>query len=272
MCGGGGDGGAAAADAAEQERQAKVAATIEAIQRAFAGGGTRTIQQPVTVTEPVFRDPSVGEWGVAERRGLPTPGPVQTGTRQRVVQQAVTVPDPSVPTRQQQIDSYRDDVLAINQREVGEQRDDMARQLRFALARSGLAGGSQDAYEGGEIKERFDRGLLRAGEVADDAAAGVRAEDEATKQRLIQMAQSGVSQGTAVQNALQSMRVNLDQSRANTQLARVGDVFADIAARYGADQAAIGGNRARSAFQPQKPGITPTSPSRSYSGTTTSIG
>ncbi len=134
----------------------------------------------------------------------------------------------------------RSTVYDLNRAEVDRQAKEAERSNRFALARTGLLGGSVDVDSNTELNRRTNEGLLRAGGIADQAAADLRAADEKTRSNLISMAQSGIDTGTASQMALQGLKVNADSVAQQRSGSSIGNLFNDLSQAYLANQVNAG--------------------------------
>ena len=204
--GGGGDGGAGAREA---ERQSRIRAATEEINRIFAGSDRDSMY--------------------TEQKGA---------------------------------------VYDLNKMEVDRQAKEAERTNRFALARTGLLGGSADVEAAGELNRRTNEGLLRAGGIADQSAADLKVQDERTRSNLISMAQSGIDTGTAATMALEGLKGNSAQAAAARSGATVGGLFNDLSQAYLINQQLGGRNAANAAMAGQQwYGVS--SPQTTYSGKTT---
>lgn len=125
-------------------------------------------------------------------------------------------------------EDLRNTVFSLNSSEVERQAQEAARAARFGLARTGLAGGSVQVDNNAELNRRTNEGLLRAGGIADQSAADLRAADERSRSNLISLAQSGIDTGTAASQALQSLRVNADSVANQRSGATIGRLFDDL--------------------------------------------
>jgi hypothetical protein len=134
----------------------------------------------------------------------------------------------------------RSTVYDLNKAEVDRQAKEAERTNRFALARTGLLGGSVDVDSNMELNRRTNEGLLRAGGIADQAAADLKASDEKTRSNLISMAQSGIDTGSASQMALQGLKVNADSVAQQRSGSSIGGLFSDLSQAYLANQVNAG--------------------------------
>ncbi len=173
MCGGGGGDPGAEARRQEEERQARIKAATEEINRVFGGAGRDSLYS-----------------------------------------------------------GQKDAVYDLNRMEVDRQAREAERRNRFALARTGLLGSSVDAEGNAELNRRTNEGLMRAGGIADQAAADLRTADERTRSNLINLAQSGIDTGTAAQQALSGLQVNAANAANARAGATVGSLFDDLSQAY----------------------------------------
>lgn len=135
-------------------------------------------------------------------------------------------------SREQMYTNQRQAVYDLNTRDVNRQAADAERLNRFALARNGMLGGSADVDSGFEINRMTNEGLMKAGGIADQAAADLRMSDERTRGNLISMAQSGIDTGTAQQMALSGLAANAEAAKSSAAAATVGDLFSGLSAAY----------------------------------------
>ncbi len=143
----------------------------------------------------------------------------------------------------------RKTVYDLNKTEVDRQAKEAERTNRFGLARMGLLGGSVDVDSNAELNRRTNEGLLRAGGIADQAAADLKASDEKTRSNLISMAQSGIDTGTASQMALQGLKVNADSVAQQRSGSSIGSLFNDLSQAYLASQVNQGRAAGMSPYQ-----------------------
>ena len=134
--------------------------------------------------------------------------------------------------RGQMYDAQKKAVYDLNTRDVNRQAADAERLNRFSLARNGLLGGSVDVDSGFEINRMTNEGLMKAGGIADQAAADLRMSDERTRGNLISMAQSGIDTGTAQQMALSGLAANAEAAKSSAAAATVGDLFSGLSGAY----------------------------------------
>lgn len=234
----GGDDPGADARAQEAERQGRITAATEQINRIFNGEKqvtkSRTIAgTPATtgtrIVPPISYengDNTMESFGVAAT-------PDRTETYQEWEPSNTSLVNGKfVSDREKLYGDQRSAVYDLNSQEVNRQAQDAERANRFGLARSGLAGGSVDVDSVADINRRTNEGLLRAGGIADQSAADLRAADEGTRSNLISMAQSGIDTGSASTMALNGLKVNADSVASQRSGASVGSLFNDMSQAY----------------------------------------
>lgn len=123
-------------------------------------------------------------------------------------------------------------VYDLNKREVDRQASEAERMNRFGLARTGLLGGSVNVDSVSDLNRRTNEGLMRAGGIADQAAADLKTQDERTRSNLISLAQSGIDTGTAAQQALKGLEVNSANAASARAGSTVGQLFNDMSQAY----------------------------------------
>ena len=123
-------------------------------------------------------------------------------------------------------------VYDLNKREVDRQAAEAERVNRFGLARTGLLGGSVNVDSVADLDRRTNEGLMRAGGIADQAAADLKTQDERTRSNLISLAQSGIDTGTAAQQALKGLEVNSANAASARANSTVGSLFNDLSQAY----------------------------------------
>jgi hypothetical protein len=126
----------------------------------------------------------------------------------------------------------RNNVYDLNADEVERQAAEAERQNRFGLARNGLIGGSAQIDSNAELNRRTNRGLAKAGGIADDAKASLMKADENTRSNLVSMATAGTDATTAAQLANSGLKQNAVAAQSNASAATVGNLFNDLTNAY----------------------------------------
>jgi hypothetical protein len=113
--------------------------------------------------------------------------------------------------------------------DLGKQRKVATRNLKFANARNGTTGGSQDVDSNAQLREDADRGTLDAERKVQAAGAGLQGDDEASRASLISLVQGGADTGTAAARAGASLQGNLQKALSSNTANSLGDVFGTTA-------------------------------------------
>lgn len=132
------------------------------------------------------------------------------------------------PERTGQIDEYMDALRGMYMGEAERQKADTNRQLRFALARGGLTGGSAAADKGRRLGEAFQRGALDIDRRVQGAGAQLRSQDEDSRAQLLSLAQGGMDATTALQRGSSSLGSNLAAGQYGQTIGSLGDIFQDF--------------------------------------------
>lgn len=217
--GGGGDGGAAAAQQQERERQARIKAATDAINATF---NNQVKKSRTGYFDRSGRELSEAEYPPLWFRAFFAP--------KRAVE--YWVPGDPANSRENLYADQRSAVFDLNRRDVDRQATEAERFNRFGLARTGLMGGSVQVDSLADINRRTNEGLMRAGGIADQAAADLRTADEQARANLIALAQSGIDTGTAASQSLNALRVNSANAASARAGATVGGLFNDMAQAY----------------------------------------
>jgi len=103
----------------------------------------------------------------------------------------------------------------FNKSKLDLDRDTSERNLRFALARSGMFGSSVDVDQHALQQRAYDTGFLDIGNNADAGVADLRSSDENARLGLISQINAGVDAGSALSSGREQLSVNAD--RANSR-------------------------------------------------------
>ncbi len=126
---------------------------------------------------------------------------------------------------------------------VALQRDNAARQSKFALARGGLVGGSAARDAGATLSREAREAAIAAERQAQSGVASLRASDEDARARMISLAQSGNDIGNAQMQTAGALRANLGVAQNASSVQNLGDLFANTATTYRAQQDAAARRR-----------------------------
>lgn len=156
-------------------------------------------------------------------------------------------------------------VFDLNKNKLDEDLSDSKRKLNFALARTGLFGGSEDIAQHDKQQKVYDKGILDARNLADQKSADFQGQDETARLNIINQIQSGIDSGTALENARKGMEVNAAKAAANTNSQIIGNAFDDAGLMYGLQQQNAGIQAARAKYPASRFGALFNAPS--YAGT-----
>lgn len=132
------------------------------------------------------------------------------------------------PGRQAEIDDVVNATRQFNTQDLTRQKGDADRQLKFALARSGVTGGSTQVDQQKTLGEDYQRGVLEVDRRSRAVGADLQAADQDARARLIQLATSGGDATTASRHAAEVMRTNLEAGRASATANGLGDLFVGL--------------------------------------------
>lgn len=133
------------------------------------------------------------------------------------------------PERQKQIADFGGAMRDFYLQDLNRQKASADRDLTFALARSGLTGGSRQVDATRSLGEDYQRGVLDAERRTQGAMADLRGRDEQARLSLTSLAQSGLSATNAATQAASAMRASLDGAQSAAQLQGLGDLFGGVA-------------------------------------------
>jgi hypothetical protein len=112
------------------------------------------------------------------------------------------------------------------QQELNRQQAIAARNNKFSMARSGLTGGSAAADASTLLGQEMAKGTVAAQQGVNSGVAKLQAADEATRQQMISLAQSGGDIGNAASQTASALQANIGNAQAVNPAAGLGDVFA----------------------------------------------
>jgi hypothetical protein len=136
------------------------------------------------------------------------------------------------PSRERELGDYLAATRRFYMDDLDRQKGDTDRGLKFAMARSGLTGGSTAIDNARRVGEDYTRGVLESDRRAQSAVADLRGQDEQSRLGLISMAQSGLDATTASSRALSSLQNNLQAGRATATAQGLGDAFGSFSNIY----------------------------------------
>jgi hypothetical protein len=148
------------------------------------------------------------------------------------------------PNRQAEIADYGSAMREFYGEDLNRQKAETDRELRFALARGGLTGGSTQVDQQRRFGEQYARGLLDVERRAAGAMAELSAADQDARARLIGLANQGLDATTGASQAASAMRASLESSRAGAMQQGIGDAFGTFKKFYEDSKAAAVRRRA----------------------------
>ena len=113
------------------------------------------------------------------------------------------------PGREADIQDFIGDTRDLLTGDLGRANDINQRKLKFALARSGLSGGSASVDLNKDLAEAFLRGNVEAERRAQGAGSNLRAQDQQSKLGLFSQATAGLDTTTAARNAALALKNNI---------------------------------------------------------------
>lgn len=131
--------------------------------------------------------------------------------------------------RQGQYDDYLGALNKSYQTQLGLQQQNASRSLKFSLARNGQTGGSVGADQGGELQKEMAQGQITAEQQAQAKLSGLKSSDQAQRQQLISLAQSGANIGNAGMQTADSLQANLQGAEKDLGPNTLGNIFGGVA-------------------------------------------
>lgn len=276
--GGGNDGGYAARQQTIEDNKAQAR---EAVNRMFGVGAP--ITEPIfeaRTENPVAQDAqdwqAMQEMTRPERRALqralrdnppsvePRSVQVQVGTRE--------LPDlaaqANMTGRNNAYDRVRSSIFDYNKQRLNDDAELAGRELKFALLRSGNAGGSLDIDQNSLLRRRYDKGVLESTNQGDAAANQARASDDAARLDLLSRIDAGMDQTSAIQGAANQLRTSGDTAMASARGQSIGNMFDNAGLLYQAQQSGAGrDDAARQWYERAMRSKVPGASSGGYAGT-----
>lgn len=152
----------------------------------------------------------------------------QAQTQQADINNSIGQINAAFANRQGQYNNYLSALNSSYQQQLNLQQADASRGLKFALARSGMTGGSVAADQGGVLQREMGQGTLTAAEQAQAKLAGLQSSDVASRQQQIALAESGANIGNAGAQTATALQANLNSAQSNLGPDTLGNVFGGI--------------------------------------------
>jgi hypothetical protein len=154
----------------------------------------------------------------------------------------------SAPEREADIQDFINATQGSQQLDLDRSKGINDRQLKFAMARSGQAGGSTDIDLNQNLSEDYLRAVVEASRRAQSAGASVRSADQDAKYSLFNQAATGLDMTTATSNALQATRQNIDFAKNVSTEQNFDNFFSDYADLFTTSRKTAGERRQGAEF------------------------
>jgi len=145
--------------------------------------------------------------------------------------------------READIQDYINSAREYNQQDIDRGKRENDRQLKFALARSGQAGGSTDIDQNQNLSEAYLRAVVEGERRAQGAGQGIRAADQQAKLGLFNQALGGLDMTTSLNNSLRSMQNNIDYAKNVQTEGNFDSFFSDFGTLFEASRKSAGERR-----------------------------
>lgn len=149
------------------------------------------------------------------------------------------------PSRQQQYQTYGTNLNNYYTNQVKEQQAQNARQLTFAMARSGLSGGSEAADANTQLQKDYTQGLLQASQAAQGGQAALQQSDVNSENQLIGLAEQGDYTGALPSEITAAQQTALNGAQNYGTANALNNLFTGTASIYQNEQTAAANRRAQ---------------------------
>ncbi len=144
----------------------------------------------------------------------------------------------SNPNRQSQYTAYGNNLQNYYTGQVNNQEAINARNLKFAMARSGLSGGSASVDSNTQLQKDYTQGLLQATQAATAGVNSLKQADLNSENQLISQAQAGGGVGVIPGQIAATQAANLAQGQNYANSNAVNNLFTGTAGIYNQEQQA----------------------------------
>jgi hypothetical protein len=146
--------------------------------------------------------------------------------------------------REKNYSNMENDIINYHRDKLDRERTNSEKQLKFNLARQGLSGSSQDAYDRSELERKYLEGITDVGSKAKAASASARTGYEQAFNRGLQAINSGADATTQITSTLADIGNSMQSALEAGKGASWGGFFDDIAsttdtAKVNAQQALV---------------------------------
>jgi hypothetical protein len=149
------------------------------------------------------------------------------------------------PNRQSQYQQYGQNLGSYLTGQVNNQEATNARNLKFAMARSGLTGGSAATDANTQLQKDYTQGLLQASQQAQAGTSALEQADINSKNQMISLAQQGNFTGAIPTQIAQSNSANLGAAQNAFNANGLGNLFSATANTYNNEQTAAANRKAQ---------------------------
>ena len=151
----------------------------------------------------------------------------------------------SSPQRQAQYQTYGQNLNNYYTTQVNDQEAVNARNLKFAMARSGLTGGSAAVDANSQLQKDYTKGLLQASQQAQGGQAALQQADIHAKNQLTGLAEQGAYTGTIPTQIAQAQQASLGAAQNYSSANSLVNLFSGTAGIYNAEQVAAANRKAQ---------------------------
>jgi hypothetical protein len=151
----------------------------------------------------------------------------------------------SSPQRQAQIDQYGAGLKDYYTGQVNDQATVNARNLKFALARSGLTGGSAAVDSNTQFQKDYTKGLLQASQAAQTGQTALSQADVNAKNQLTSLAEQGAYTGTMPTQIAEAQKASLGAASNYGNANALGTLFGNTGQIYQNEQFAAANRKAQ---------------------------
>jgi hypothetical protein len=149
------------------------------------------------------------------------------------------------PNRTNQYEAYNKNLSNYYTGQVNDQEATNARNLKFAMARSGLSGGSAAIDSNTQLQKDYTQGLLQASQQAQAGTSALEQSDTNAKNQMISMAQAGGSIGQIPGQVASQQQTSLNAAQNYGSANAVNNLFAGTSQIYNNEQTAAANRKAQ---------------------------
>ncbi len=151
----------------------------------------------------------------------------------------------SSPARQSQYTTFGNNLNDYYTNQVKTQEGTNARNLNFAMARSGLTGGSAAVDANTQLQKDYTTGLIQASQAAQSGKANLMQSDINAKNQLTSMAQQGGFTGAIPTEVAQAQSATLGAAQGYGNANALNNIFSGTAGIYQNEQINAANRRAQ---------------------------